>query len=295
MVLLISSTSSLPPENQLMDLHNLEMQVKPHHLPPPFEDTHNSITPSGREVEPYPPQVIQSTTPAGGNSTLRLSHNAVSSLQDLQESSLLTGQVLEPAHVYESVKNKSSVVPRKGVKDPKPSVVARKGVGDIEVTTVSDAGPVESETISGLDSGTASQASISLEVTTLHSTTQFGGRERLPNDIQKPPVKLATTEKIVQQSELKPVAIASTTAAVKAATKAPSNDGSKSHAVHSKPNAAVDSNPNGKVSTSLVVGIMFGVLLIMVLAILGYKKLQDIWTKRHYARMDYLVDGMYDL
>lgn len=121
----------------------------------------------------------------------------------------------------------------------------------------------------------------------LQGTTVFAAR-RPYNDIQKPPTKFSTTEKNIHHPELKPVKLNSVGPSIKA-------DKNSAHLKHAKPDAAVDSIPNKSFSTSVVLGVMFAVIFILVATIFAYKKLQDVWTKRHYDRMDYLIDGMYDL
>ena len=63
---------------------------------------------------------------------------------------------------------------------------------------------------------------------------------------------------------------------------------------HSK---AVDPSHDNKTAShsSLIIGILFGLAVILAFVLLAYKKLQDIWAKRHYDKMDFLIDGMYDL
>ena len=65
---------------------------------------------------------------------------------------------------------------------------------------------------------------------------------------------------------------------------------------HYKPAVAVDPVSNKSFnSTPVIIGVTVGVVVILAVAILAYKRLQDVWSRRHYARMDYLIDGMYDL
>ena len=47
--------------------------------------------------------------------------------------------------------------------------------------------------------------------------------------------------------------------------------------------------------TSLLVGIVFGCLLLSVLMFVGFKRLDAIRRRREYRRMnDFLIDGMYN-
>lgn len=46
-------------------------------------------------------------------------------------------------------------------------------------------------------------------------------------------------------------------------------------------------------SISLVIGLCLGLLLIFVVMGLIGRRVLDVWQRRHYSRMDFLVDGMY--
>lgn len=43
-----------------------------------------------------------------------------------------------------------------------------------------------------------------------------------------------------------------------------------------------------------IVTIMLAVPLAIAVFIVGYRRFRDLWTTRHYRRMDFLVDGMYN-
>lgn len=50
-------------------------------------------------------------------------------------------------------------------------------------------------------------------------------------------------------------------------------------------------------SFDYVVPIVIAMLAVPLMAVLGaffYKKVQDFWDRRHYRRMDFLIDGMYN-
>ncbi|KAL3210978.1 hypothetical protein MRX96_036742 [Rhipicephalus microplus] len=46
-------------------------------------------------------------------------------------------------------------------------------------------------------------------------------------------------------------------------------------------------------SISLVIGLCLGLLLIFVVMGLIGRRILDVWQRRHYSKMDFLVDGMY--
>ncbi|KAK7086866.1 hypothetical protein SK128_002695 [Halocaridina rubra] len=70
--------------------------------------------------------------------------------------------------------------------------------------------------------------------------------------------------------------------------------------LRSKPTAATDTSGSATDSsdisyTPLAVGIVLLVAIVVTVIVVGYKRLQDVWMRRHYARMDFLIDGMYDM
>lgn len=55
----------------------------------------------------------------------------------------------------------------------------------------------------------------------------------------------------------------------------------------------VDLMPKATPSISLVIGLCLGLLLIFVVMGLIGRRILDVWQRRHYSKMDFLVDGMY--
>ncbi|XP_077492628.1 uncharacterized protein LOC144103800 [Amblyomma americanum] len=55
----------------------------------------------------------------------------------------------------------------------------------------------------------------------------------------------------------------------------------------------VDLVPKASPSISLVIGLCLGLLLIFVVMGLIGRRILDVWQRRHYSKMDFLVDGMY--
>ena len=65
---------------------------------------------------------------------------------------------------------------------------------------------------------------------------------------------------------------------------------------HHKPFSAVDGiSEDSFNSTPIIIGSIIGVVSISVIVALVYKKFKDVWSRRHYDRMDFLIEGMYDL
>lgn len=58
-------------------------------------------------------------------------------------------------------------------------------------------------------------------------------------------------------------------------------------------NLNVDLVPKAPPTVGLVIGLCLGLLLIFVVMGLIGKRILDVWQRRHYSRMDFLVDGMY--
>ncbi|KAF0300948.1 hypothetical protein FJT64_026662 [Amphibalanus amphitrite] len=50
-----------------------------------------------------------------------------------------------------------------------------------------------------------------------------------------------------------------------------------------------------KARAAVIVGSVFGVLSLLVLAWYGVRRVTDSWQHRHYRKMDFLVDGMYNM
>lgn len=64
-----------------------------------------------------------------------------------------------------------------------------------------------------------------------------------------------------------------------------------------KPVAAIDDLPKSDDENVSYAAVLLGLVVILAIAVsivVGYRKLQDVWLRRHYAHVDYLIDGMYD-
>ena len=65
---------------------------------------------------------------------------------------------------------------------------------------------------------------------------------------------------------------------------------------HHKPSSAVDVISNDSFnSTPIIIGSICGIVLVLSVFLLVYRKFKDVWSRRHYDRMDFLIEGMYDL
>ena len=45
--------------------------------------------------------------------------------------------------------------------------------------------------------------------------------------------------------------------------------------------------------TALIVGLCLGLVLVLIVASLLYFRMKDVWTRRQYKRVDFLIEGMY--
>jgi len=54
-----------------------------------------------------------------------------------------------------------------------------------------------------------------------------------------------------------------------------------------------DSEDQNSSKTGLIVGLSFGMLLLLALAYVAFWRFHEVWTKRQYKRVDFLVDGLY--
>lgn len=45
--------------------------------------------------------------------------------------------------------------------------------------------------------------------------------------------------------------------------------------------------------TALIVGLSLGIALVLILAAVTYWRMRDVWERRQYKRVDFLIDGLY--
>ncbi|XP_076063688.1 uncharacterized protein LOC143038416 isoform X2 [Oratosquilla oratoria] len=192
------------------------------------------------------------------------------------------------------VSNPPSVVPKKGVgKGPEPQDLARadiksasiprKGVGSQSVPrkgVEAEPPPGVPETVHTLvGNGTQMESNSTLHIN--NSSTHNSSRAITP----------VATNLTQNSSAVGVPSVESHLNKTAGQTKPP----------HNKPptsDEAFMKSPYGDgsvVGNSYSLQIFIFVLLCLILAggILGYTRLQDVWMRRHYARVDFLVDGMY--
>lgn len=56
---------------------------------------------------------------------------------------------------------------------------------------------------------------------------------------------------------------------------------------------AIEANDKA-MSAALIAALSFGILFFAAVIVLLSKRLYDGWQRRHYSRVDYLVNGMYN-
>ncbi|XP_042891212.1 proteoglycan 4-like [Penaeus japonicus] len=222
-----------------------------------------------------------------------------------QKSSVVPKKDADPS------KLKPSVVPKKGAdpKDIKPSVVPKKGVDSgllspivseanmqipaqsdpttVKASTVSNANAVPSEKVKFDPSSAVNALPSSPQkkpTPSLISPTKASKGSPTPSPVI-PTVHLAAQNESSNSSEPE--------------SSPPSTASSESHL---KPTAAVDNldaekeDSGGSAAyTPAAVGIILLLCIVITVMILGIRRLQDVWMRRHYARMDFLIDGMYDM
>ncbi|XP_069999071.1 uncharacterized protein [Penaeus vannamei] len=206
---------------------------------------------------------------------------------------------------------KPSVVPKKGA-DPenlKPSVVPKKGVdaelvnpivseANMQIPTQKDPTVVKESTVSD-GSAVLSEKSKSNPSAAVNALPSSPQKKPTPSLISptKPlkgsptPSPVLPTVHLASQNE--------SSNSTKPESSPPSTDSSESR---SKPTAAVDNldaeekdSEGSGAYTPAAVGIVLLLCIVITVMILGIRRLQDVWMRRHYARMDFLIDGMYDM
>ncbi|XP_063613967.1 uncharacterized protein LOC134787172 [Penaeus indicus] len=216
-----------------------------------------------------------------------------------------------PKKGVDSENLKPSVVPKKGVdsESSKSSVVPKKGVdtglvkpivseANMQITTQKDPTVVKESTVS--DSSAVvpkkSMSNPSSSVNALPSSLQEKPTPSLISPTK--PLKGSPTPSPVQPT----VHLAGqneSSNSTKSESIPPSTDSSESH---SKPTAAIDNldakekdSEGSGAYTPAAVGIILLLCIVITVMILGIRRLQDVWMRRHYARVDFLIDGMYDM
>ena len=182
---------------------------------------------------------------------------------------------------HTDVDKNSSSVPKKGVSNsevsssvPKksaeviPSVKGRKGVG---VFTPNNSSSVALNTKSNTTTTTSD-----IQTTISNATQVYSVTKKTDLDASLKDILNSTIEETPQNKS--------------------------TIAIHSKPQATVDGTAGSMINTSdnennpiIIAVIVITIVSLLITTILGYKHLKDVWSKRHYSRMDFLVDGMYDM
>lgn len=68
--------------------------------------------------------------------------------------------------------------------------------------------------------------------------------------------------------------------------------------IKSKPLASETDSTEDEVSvqpdyTALIISLSLGIVLVLILASVTYWRLRDVWERRQYKRVDFLIDGLY--
>ena len=217
----------------------------------------------------------------------------------------------KPIKGRKGVKYEQSVSPKKGAppENNKPSVVPRK-----------DADPSQ---LSSSDYNVSPIVTLSSKLDTKGKSDGTVNKS-MPPSINMPPIthkKKTFTPKLTETSMNFGSALTGSdvtvTPSVSLGTTVPSVDisnkgeppkppisiptSTEGNSLHLKPTAATDSKVSQSPSdddvsyTPAVVGLVLLVVIMVTIIVVGYRRLQDVWMRRHYARMDFLIDGMYDV
>lgn len=203
---------------------------------------------------------------------------------------------------------KPSVVAKKGVTSPKPSVVPKKGAPSQEPSVVPKKGapPEDMKTSVPRKDANPEIIRLSANSTELQMTElkeqPLNHTSLLPTNISKglntddtqnsqlpDNTSLISTSKITDQHTsthaLKPVPLDSLETTTPIILK------------HLKPKVAMDdvNNPTSVVYAPIAIAIIVLFAIVVSAIVLTMRKLKDVWSRRHYARMDFLIDGMYDM
>lgn len=205
---------------------------------------------------------------------------------------------------------KPSVVPKKGVEYKKPSVVPKKGADPNSVTpsVVARKGVDAEELQSSVSAQTEADPKKNEE--SKGKTIPHSGEKEMNKNINNLPVPQPVVPTIMQRNNIDTTNLLSknsstpTVATMTITVSADNPDYHTTHttlshmAAHLKPTAATDdlagSENKGWNYGGAVLGAAVFIALVVVVVI-GYRKAQDFKMRRQYARVDYLIEGMYDV
>ena len=76
-------------------------------------------------------------------------------------------------------------------------------------------------------------------------------------------------------------------------TRTPTNSTFKSKPLASETQSTEDEVSSQPDYTALIVGLSLGIAMVLILASVTYWRLRDVWERRQYKRVDFLIDGLY--
>lgn len=196
---------------------------------------------------------------------------------------------------------KKPIVPRKQAVYPKPSVVGKKGVSMLNISMPNDDADQSTQSVyprKGADPQEEKAVLTGVEVGTDKSSYYQSpvAAQSLSKNTEKSNGKYkdnVDNKEVNEQNK-------SWTDISRNSSTATSNP--LLSEIHSKPTVAtdeLDAATTDSESDYINFGaVLLGLLLCIALAVtvvLGYRKFKDIWMRRHYAHVNFLVDGMYDM
>lgn len=158
------------------------------------------------------------------------------------------------------VSSTPSVFPRKGVELSQGDPILLSGSPGNDLLSVSDKG-IDNTNVLMLSSGSTVHKNVQTESSDIESEL---GDEKGSSNFSKTLVAVIPSVKV-------------------------SNNG------HFKPTTADDpSASSSQVSYAPIFMIVILVVLVIIVVAVGYHRLKDIWARRHYNYVDFLIDGMYE-
>lgn len=203
---------------------------------------------------------------------------------------------------------KKPIVPRKQAVYPKPSVVGKKGVSMLNISMPNDdadqstqsvyprkgADPQEEKAVlTGVEVGTDKSSKDTYYQSPVAAQSVSKNTEKSNGKYKD---NVDNKEVSEQNKSWTDISKNSSTTSVVATSNPLLGE------IHAKPTVAtdeLDAATTDSESDYINFGaVILGLLLCIALAVtvvLGYRKFKDIWMRRHYAHVNFLVDGMYDM
>lgn len=187
-----------------------------------------------------------------------------------------------------------SVVAKKGA-DPEsstPSVSPRKGVGSqVNPLLLVSSENMNNTNVSPSPSDAVNSKNLATKISETEKVAEENSNNRpLPQLIQSKEKSNDSLLLVKEESSQPPSDSLLTVSSV-----VPPKSDNVSNISHFKPATADDAGAaHSQVSYAPIVMIVALVVLVVVVLAVAYHRLKDIWVRRHYDYVDFLIDGMYE-